>query len=53
MATIAGQDALDATGARKPLYAHLYVQVLVAILVGVVLGTLDPARAEAMKPLRA
>ena len=34
-----------------PWYRHLYVQVLVAILAGALLGHLQPALGEAMKPL--
>jgi aerobic C4-dicarboxylate transport protein len=47
----AGIDVLAANGARKPLYAHLYVQVLAAIVAGVLLGCFNPPLAEAMKPL--
>jgi aerobic C4-dicarboxylate transport protein len=36
---------------RKPIYAHLYVQVLAAILVGVILGFTYPDLAKQMKPL--
>ncbi len=36
---------------RKPIYAHLYVQVLAAILIGVVLGFTYPDLAKQMKPL--
>src|SRR5919201_2165541 len=36
---------------RKPLYAHLYVQVLAAILIGVILGFTYPDLAKQMKPL--
>ena len=36
---------------RKPLYAHLYLQVLVAIILGVTLGIIRPDWAVAMKPL--
>jgi aerobic C4-dicarboxylate transport protein len=35
---------------RKPLYAHLYVQVLTAIVIGVLLGHFYPQLGEAMKP---
>ena len=34
-----------------PGYRHLYVQVLVAIVAGALLGHLQPALGEAMKPL--
>ncbi len=34
-----------------PWYRHLYVQVLVAIVAGAMLGHLQPALGEAMKPL--
>jgi aerobic C4-dicarboxylate transport protein len=34
-----------------PWYRHLYVQVLVAIVAGALLGHLQPALGEAMKPL--
>lgn len=37
--------------ARKPLYAHLYVQVLIAITVGILLGHFWPETGAAMKPL--
>src|SRR5690349_18987806 len=37
--------------ARKPLYAHLYVQVLTAIVIGVLLGYFYPKLGEQMKPL--
>jgi aerobic C4-dicarboxylate transport protein len=47
----AGIDALDAAEARKPLYAHLYVQVLAAIVAGALLGYFNPPVAESMKPL--
>jgi aerobic C4-dicarboxylate transport protein len=40
-----------APAARKPLYAHLYVQVLIAIALGVALGYADPGLATQMKPL--
>ena len=36
---------------RKPLYRSLYFQVIVAIVAGVALGALQPATAEAMRPL--
>ena len=44
-------DALDASDARKPFYAHLYVQVLFAIAAGIALGHFYPETGEAMKPL--
>lgn len=47
----AGINALDATEARKPFYAHLYVQVLFAIAAGIALGHYYPETGEAMKPL--
>ncbi|QKR99550.1 dicarboxylate/amino acid:cation symporter [Sphingomonas sp. CL5.1] len=37
--------------ARRPWYAHLYLQVLVAIAAGVILGHFWPATGEAMKPV--
>jgi len=37
--------------ARRPWYAHLYLQVLVAIAAGVLLGHFWPATGEAMKPI--
>jgi aerobic C4-dicarboxylate transport protein len=36
---------------RKPIYAHLYVQVLCAIAVGALLGYFYPKLGESMKPL--
>ena len=36
---------------KKPLYAHLYVQVLAGIALGVVLGYVAPGTGAAMKPL--
>jgi aerobic C4-dicarboxylate transport protein len=36
---------------RKPLYAHLYVQVLAGIALGVLLGFFFPSAGAAMKPL--
>jgi len=36
---------------RKPLYAHLYVQVLIGIGLGVVLGHFWPATGAAMRPV--
>jgi aerobic C4-dicarboxylate transport protein len=36
---------------RKPIYAHLYVQVLTAIVIGVVLGFAYPDLAKQMRPL--
>ncbi len=36
---------------RRPLYAHLYVQVLVAITLGVIVGHFWPATGESLKPL--
>ncbi|MBN8264344.1 MAG: dicarboxylate/amino acid:cation symporter [Xanthomonadales bacterium] len=36
---------------QLPWYRHLYVQVLVAIVAGALLGHLQPALGEAMKPL--
>ncbi|MCB1483320.1 MAG: dicarboxylate/amino acid:cation symporter [Hyphomicrobiaceae bacterium] len=36
---------------KPPFYTHLYAQVLIAISIGILLGYLDPARGEAMKPL--
>src|SRR5262245_65138733 len=36
--------------ARKPFYAHLYVQVLTAIVIGVLLGHFYPHIGEAMRP---
>src|SRR5918911_4538148 len=36
---------------RKPIYAHLYVQVLTAIVIGVVLGFVYPDLAKQMRPL--
>ena len=47
----AGTAALDGLDARKPFYAHLYVQVLFAIACGALLGHFYPATGEAMKPL--
>ncbi|MGB4864379.1 MAG: dicarboxylate/amino acid:cation symporter [Hyphomicrobium sp.] len=47
----AGIDALDPTEARKPFYAHLYVQVLIAIAAGVAVGHFYPSTGEALKPL--
>jgi aerobic C4-dicarboxylate transport protein len=47
----AGIEALDAADARRPFYAHLYVQVLAAIVAGVLLGAFNPPLAEQMKPL--
>ena len=44
-------DSVISSETRTHFYGHLYVQVLAAILAGIALGTLDPARAEAMKPL--
>ena len=44
-------DALDTSDARKPFYAHLYVQVLFAIAAGIALGHFYPETGEAMKPL--
>ncbi|WP_298667746.1 cation:dicarboxylase symporter family transporter, partial [uncultured Sphingomonas sp.] len=37
--------------ARRPFYAHLYLQVLIAIALGVTLGHFWPATGEAMKPI--
>jgi aerobic C4-dicarboxylate transport protein len=42
--------AATAAGARKPLYAHLYVQVLTAIVIGILLGYFYPKLGEQMKP---
>ncbi len=39
------------TPAKKPFYAHLYVQVLVAIAIGAALGHFAPTTGAAMKPL--
>jgi len=36
---------------RRPLYAHLYVQVLVAITLGAIVGHFWPAFGESLKPL--
>jgi aerobic C4-dicarboxylate transport protein len=36
---------------RRPIYAHLYVQVLAAIAVGVLIGHFFPATGKALKPL--
>ncbi|UIJ47340.1 dicarboxylate/amino acid:cation symporter [Sphingomonas cannabina] len=36
---------------RRPLYAHLYVQVLVAIVCGAVVGHVWPGVGEALRPL--
>ncbi len=47
----AGIDALDPSQARKPFYAHLYVQVLIAIAAGVAVGHFYPSTGEALKPL--
>ncbi len=49
MTMAAGVDAKPRV--RPPFYAQLYVQVLAAIALGALLGYLDPARGEAMKPL--
>jgi aerobic C4-dicarboxylate transport protein len=35
----------------RKFYSNLYLQVLAGIALGVILGLVDPARAEAMKPL--
>jgi aerobic C4-dicarboxylate transport protein len=37
--------------ARRPWYAHLYVQVVIAIVAGVLLGHFSPTTGEAMKPI--
>lgn len=37
--------------ARRPWYAHLYVQVLAAIVAGVLVGHFAPATGEALKPI--
>jgi aerobic C4-dicarboxylate transport protein len=37
--------------ARRPWYAHLYLQVLVAIVAGVLIGHFYPATGEALKPV--
>lgn len=47
----AGIDALDPSQARKPFYAHLYVQVLIAIAAGVAVGHFQPSTGKALKPL--
>lgn len=44
-------QAITAATRSTPFYRHLYVQVLVAIAIGVVLGYLEPAFAEQLKPL--
>ena len=36
---------------KKPFYKILYVQVLIAIAIGILLGVVEPALAEKMKPL--
>jgi aerobic C4-dicarboxylate transport protein len=36
---------------KKPLYTNLWVQVLIAIAVAIVFGSVNPAKAIAMKPL--
>lgn len=36
---------------RRPIYAHLYVQVLVAIALGVIVGHFWPHAGESLKPL--
>jgi len=36
---------------RRPLYAHLYVQVLCAIVLGAVVGHAWPGVGEALRPL--
>jgi aerobic C4-dicarboxylate transport protein len=43
--------AAEALHHRKPVYAHLYVQVLVGILIGVGLGFFAPSLATQMRPL--
>lgn len=43
--------ALPTSGARKPFYKILYVQVIIAIVIGVLLGYFFPATGAAMKPL--
>ena len=49
----ASDDSFHATTPRprKPIYAHLYVQVLTAITIGIVLGHMQPDLGVAMKPL--
>ncbi len=44
-------QVITAATRSTPFYRHLYVQVLVAIAIGVVLGHLEPAFAEQLKPL--
>lgn len=52
MVTISSDTPMDATPpARRPWYAHLYVQVLVAIAAGVLLGHFYPETGEALKPI--
>ncbi|HVI98235.1 MAG TPA: dicarboxylate/amino acid:cation symporter [Sphingomonas sp.] len=46
---LARSDAAPATA--TPLWRHLYVQVLAAIVLGAVIGQLDPAFGESLKPL--
>jgi len=41
----------DAAPVRSRWYAHLYLQVLAAIIFGILVGVLDPATGEALKPL--
>ena len=44
-------ETIQNTGAGRPVYAHLYVQVLFAIAAGIALGHFYPSTGEAMKPL--
>jgi aerobic C4-dicarboxylate transport protein len=44
-------EAAPGAPARKPFYAHLYVQVLIAIAIGVLLGHYYPDIGQQMKPL--
>jgi aerobic C4-dicarboxylate transport protein len=48
---VAPTTILPGSERRKPIYAHLYVQVLVAIAAGIVIGHFWPATGEALKPL--
>ncbi|MEO5629943.1 MAG: cation:dicarboxylase symporter family transporter, partial [Thermomonas sp.] len=44
-------SASPASAARLPWYRHLYLQVLLAIALGALLGYLQPALGESLKPL--
>jgi aerobic C4-dicarboxylate transport protein len=52
MATVITQTApAAAAAARKPFYRTLWGQVLLGVAIAIVLGYVDPATAQAMRPL--